>query len=286
MLTLLVALLSTALPDLPVRVPADKTYQGQLFEFGEQVLIQGAVEGDLLLVGSQTVVSGRIHGNVIVCGGQLALEPGAQITGKLSSLGAMVANLSGQAPQGGTIQLLPHTPSQVSPHGFWLRLGWFLIKFLLAYLVFLLLFFLFPQHLRDAAFELSLSPARALLAGLLLAFFFLCLFFLCLLLLSTHWGVPLLLLSSAAFFLALLFGQAGLLFQLTQWLERRSRGRLSTPVCMWLSVLAVLAGSQIPLLGPWLEWVVVLASLGTVLLSRFGTNRSWFTRKRKVWAAD
>jgi hypothetical protein len=286
MFTLLATLLTTALPDLPVRVPADKTYQGQLFEFGEQVLIQGVVEGDLLLVASQTVVSGRIHGNVIVCGGQLALEPGAQIKGKLSTLGAMVANLSGQTPQGGTIQLLPHARSQVSPPGFSLRLGWFLVKFLLAYLVFLGLFFLFPQQLRDAAFEISLSPARVLLAGLLLAFFFLCLFFLCLLKLSSAWGVPLLLVSSAALFLALLFGQAGLLFQLTQSLERRSRGRLSTPACMWFAVLAVVGGSQVPLLGPMLELVVVLASLGTVLLSRFGTNRSWFTRKRKVWAAD
>jgi hypothetical protein len=96
-----------------VTVPADESWDGDLYLLGGRVTVAGSVDGDLTVLGGQVDVSGTVTGDVLVAGGNVSIAGDvggdARIAGGQINLGGTVkedvAVTGGQVtvPAGGEI---------------------------------------------------------------------------------------------------------------------------------------------------------------------------------------
>jgi cytoskeletal protein CcmA (bactofilin family) len=96
-----------------VTVPADETWDGDLYLLGGRVTVAGTVDGDLTVLGGQVDVSGTVTGDVLMAGGNVSIAGNvggdARVAGGQINLGGTVhedvAVTGGQVtvPAGGTI---------------------------------------------------------------------------------------------------------------------------------------------------------------------------------------
>ena len=78
-----------------VTVPADESWDGDLYLLGGRVTVAGSVDGDLTVLGGQVDVSGTVTGDVLVAGGNVSIAGDvggdARIAGGQINLGGTVA---------------------------------------------------------------------------------------------------------------------------------------------------------------------------------------------------
>ncbi|MCB1051281.1 MAG: polymer-forming cytoskeletal protein [Acidobacteria bacterium] len=273
--------------DLPIRIEKNKQYKGTLFSYGDQVIIDGGVDGDVTAILADVTVSGRVNGNISVLAGNVVLQPGADIQGKVVCLGGNVQNNSEMAFEGNLISLFsPKLDRESRILQGKARASLFFFKLFCLFLALVAMLYFFPNQVRECAFELSQEPWRVVLAGLMTCFLFAIGLLFSFLLMAIAIGIPVFLVLVVALILGVAFGQVGFYFQMSQALERRFNGKLGTVPCIWLVILTFGLLSEIPVVGALVQASILVLGLGVVVLSRFGTNKAWFTRKKKVWAAD
>ena len=273
--------------DLPIRIEKNKQYKGTLFSYGDQVLVDGGVDGDVTAILADITVSGRVNGNISVLAGNVTLLPGAEVMGKVVCLGGTIANQSLTVSEANIIGLFsPKTDSGSRILQGKARASLFFFKLFCLFLALVAMLYFFPNQVRECAFELSQEPWRVVLAGLMTSFLFGLGLLFSFLLMAIAIGIPVFLLLVLALILGVAFGQVGFYFFVSQSLERRLNGKLGTVPSMWLVILTIGLISEIPVVGALVQASILILGLGVVVLSRFGTNKAWFTRKKKVWAAD
>ncbi|HUL60734.1 MAG TPA: STN domain-containing protein [Anaeromyxobacteraceae bacterium] len=259
-----------------VTIQAGETVRDVVAIRGNIVLRPGAEARDLVaVVGKVTLESGArtrqavaILGDVVVgpgaeierdavaVGGSVRPDPGAEIGGEQTSVG--VPQLSGI----GALAALPFGHGG----GAWFHVATSIVKFIVYFLVGLLVVTVFPRRVEGVSAAMTARPAKAVLVGLL---GFVLAGLLCLLLLVTLVGALLIPVVVVAVLAAGVLGFVALSFHVGRLLPIRSERRLAVLQLAAGTALLVLA-THLPLLG-WLVWITAaLLTFGAVLVSRFG----------------
>jgi len=208
------------------------------------------------ILGDVTLAPGaEIERDTVAVGGNVRSDPGAEIGGEQTSVG--LPALSGL----GALAALP-----LGHGGPWLDAAGAIVKFIVYFLVGLLVVTLFPRRVEGVSAAMVARPAKSVMVGLL-GFFLAGL--LCLLLLVTLVGALLIPVVVVAVIAAGVLGFVALSFHVGKLLPIRSERRLVALQLAAGTALLVLA-THIPLLG-WLVWIAAaLLTFGAALVSRFG----------------
>jgi hypothetical protein len=272
---------------LPIIVAKDKTFDDHLFGFRQPVLVEGVVEGDVGAIDGFVTIKGTVKGNVSLLGGSVQLYEGAVVEGNIVAIRGEVKRHKEAEVGGDILSLFEVTADsdRASPTTVPLFLGFWLGGTLFVFLLLVITFYLFPNQVQDAAFELTQDVVRPIIigtlfnAGLILALFF------SFLLMVVLVGFPLFLLLFSGAFVIITFGTVVVVFQLAQTLQNTISKQLNLAVAILLASLLV----SLMLMLPYLRIIAILALLfmgsGIVIETRFGTNKNWFTRKKRYWAA-
>ncbi len=284
---LALALPGHAQDGLPINVGSDKTAKDSLFAYKKQVLLDGTLEKDLTAVASDIQVRGRILGNISALGGKITLYDGAEVKGDILCLGGSIERKP-------TVQVLGRTTLLFSPEqeatppffdSLWSQISFCFGLSLALFLLVALCFYSFPNQVNEAAFQLSQDLIRAVVFGVMTWSALVVLYILSFALMVVAIGYPLFLLALAASVMIGVFGLTVVFYQLGHLLEQLSKGRITQGVGLVASILAVCALGYVPVLGPLCYLAIAVFGAGIVIETRFGTNKQWFTRKARFWAA-
>jgi hypothetical protein len=242
--------------------------QGGLTIGGGEVAVNGQV-GKYLQVGAgHTRLDAHVAGNVDVASGELTVGPDAIIDGVLTYYGPQPAAIdSGAQIRGGTHYVARKHWERAGHHrpfgaGAWIWLaGWIIAgSILLA---------LWPGFAHTVGEVARRNPGLVLLLGFAVL---ICVPVALLCLMITIIGIPLALLLLFLYLLLLPVGYLAAAAALGEWLLSRSRGgaqpRPRDRILMLIAVLVVLfLLTRIPLLGPALRFVLIIAGIGSLVMA-------------------
>jgi hypothetical protein len=265
---------------------------------GNLVVIGGSVEmregsrvrGDLVAVGGESVVDGRIEGSLVVVGGTLDLRDNATVLGELVTFSANVsqaegARVFGERIQGFRWKVPPLTlrdwswrpwsfaerwrsPDLLFSDLFGSAARWVLRTFALMALA-VVVMLLLPRQTELVGQTVSQLPLPSTGVGLLT---FVVLLFLVPLLVIICIGIPVVLVLAVAFVAAVLLGRVAVGVVVGQRLLSAVNVKPSQPLLqavVGIGLVELL--TAVPCLGWLLGWILALAGLGAVVLTRFGT---------------
>jgi len=254
------------------------TLRKNAFSFGADVIVEcgGKVMGDAISFGGDVRVrdGGTVHNNAVSMGGDVRVDPGGVVKGKRK-----------EKERG-------FLPSLVRPPGFdhigrffarnillgpfvgifgaagaLIGAAFLMVRLVVAFAVAAFITLLFPRSVDAMAGYANDGFPRALLIGLM---FLVLLPFLALALVISLLGIPLVPLLMLFVFVAYLFGSVGLAL----WVGRlipESEGRTQM-VNVLLGVLVIGVVKHIPVVGFVVGTSFFIASLGLVLITRFGSQ--------------
>ena len=274
--------------ELPIVVEADKSFTSQIFSFGRNVDIAGSVDSDVGAAFADVRISGLVNGDVSVLRGTITLTSSASVTGNLVCVGGRVIQEDGAQIQGESIRLLSASSSQMAlPKLAGKALtALFFARTLLVFILVIALFYLFPTQVRQASFDLEHDVTRTTLMGVIALGMFTATLFISFLLMVVAIGVPLFILIGCVLTICDIFGQVVVYVWAGRVIEKRTGGHLSTVSAVFVAVLVVALISLIPWIGTALQAAILVLGTGIVILTRFGTNKTWFTRKVRYWSAQ
>jgi hypothetical protein len=265
---------------------------GNLVVFGGSVEMRegSRVDGDLVAVGGESVVDGRIAGSLVVVGGTLDLRDNATVLQELITFGADVsqaegARVFGERIEGFRWKVPPlttrdwswpswtpirrtRTPQSLFSDLFGSAVRWVLRTFALMALG-VVVMLLLPKQTELVGQTVSQLPLPSTGVGLLT---FVVLLFLVPLLVIICIGIPVVAVLAGAFVAALLLGRVAVGALVGERLLAAINVKPSQPllhVVVGIGLIELL--SAVPCLGWLLGWVLALAGLGAVVLTRFGT---------------
>lgn len=270
---------------LPIIVGKDKTFDDNLFGYRQPVLVEGVVEGDVGAIDGYVTIKGVVKGNVSLLGGSVDLYEGAVVEGNIVSIRGQVKQHTSAQVGGQVLSLFNADAENQVKHSVPSFLGFWFGASLFLFLLMVITFYLFPNQVQDAAFELTQDALRPIIIGTLFNGAFVLALFVSFLLMVVLIGFPLFLLLFSGAFVIMTFGTVIVVFQLAQALQHVLANKLNLAIaCLLASLIVTLA-----LMTPYLRIVAILALLlmgsGIVIETRFGTNKNWFTRKKRYWAA-
>ncbi|KAB2962968.1 MAG: hypothetical protein F9K18_09155 [Thermoanaerobaculia bacterium] len=265
---------------------------GDVVAIGGSVRVQGTAHGDAVAIGGSVDVSseGEVRGEGVAIGGGVDVEEGGQVLGQRSSVG-VGGPWFGRWGEGWDF-----------PFGVFSDLGRLVAAIFrtgLLALVGVLLFLAMRPAVERAARRAREEPWKAIFAGLMVQLLILPVLVLVTVILAVSIiGIPLLALvpvAILAFVIAALLGFVGVGLELGRWVERRTRGRFSSPVLAvivgvvliqatslvgrllslpsgWVAVI----GFSIVLLGFFLKYVAWTLGIGAMTLVAF--SREWRRR--------
>lgn len=229
---------------------------------GSVTLEPGARARDAVAVGGDLHVraGAQIDGDAVSVGGDVHADPSAEIRGETTSVG--IPALSGLAGLVGSRSLFGKPSSPL-----W-AIGQVLAKFVVYFVIGLLLFTLFPRRIDSVAAGFAAHPWKSILTGLLglvLAPI------LVVLLAVTIIGIPLVPVAALLVVAAAVFGFTALAMYVGRRLPL-TVSRNAQMLQLALGTAIVVAVTSIPFLG-WMAWVAAaLLVFGAVLRTRFGTQ--------------
>lgn len=274
--------------DLPMTVPAEDTFEGQIFGFGRAVVVEGVVDADVGAAFADVRIAGIVNGNVSVLRGKVTIAAGATITGDVVCVGGSIDQDPNAQVGGQTIVLLGANAARIlGPRlGMRAQVALFFARSLMMFLVVILLFYLFPTQVRQASFDLAHDLRRSTLVGILVLAALALALFVSFLLMVVAIGVPLFILIGCTLTVFAIFGQVVVYVWLSRGFEQISGGKISQVSAIFAAVIAISALSLVPVLGLLIQILVLVWGTGIVILTRFGTNKTWFTKKVRYWSAD
>ena len=285
-LTLLPGLSFAAIQDLPLKIEPNRVHTGDLFDFNQEIFIQGELDGDLNVINCQVHVEGVIKGNVSMLGGMLTAELGARIEGNVVIFGGRF-EAPADTVQGKVVHYFDPNPrpNELDYETFASQAAVFFAQTLFLFVLAVVIFYFFPNQVHEASFQLSQDLVRPVIIGVIslaACFFGLLASFL---LIVIGIGFPLFLLFLTGLIVVLTFGVAVVFYRLGQILEQWSQGIISTVFGILLAVLFTSLAMHIPVIGAFVLFALGLFGTGIVIETRFGTNKQWFTRRSRYWSA-
>lgn len=272
--------------DLPIRVTPHRSVEGNLYGWGQDIEIEGEVRGDVGCVNGNVTVSGLVKGNLNVLNGDVHLMRTAVIEGNIVCLGGLVTIQPGHRVDG---RVLNYFKSKSNHQGkdrtFKAVTATYFAKCLILFLLVVILFYIFPNQVSEASFHLSQDLVRPFFIGFIAMTAMLFLIFVSLLLMVVVIGLPLLLLLLCAYVVTASFGLVVLVFQIARMLRNKMNEKVSLLACILTIVLAGVLAFYIPILNVALIFGVITLGTGIVIETRFGTNKQWFTKKKRFWSA-
>lgn len=275
--------------NLPIRVEKHKTYSKHLFAFGRNIIIEGEVHEDVGAIFGDVTIRGVVHGNVSVLNGSIIIESGAEVAGDLVCIGGAI-DIADPIPEQTKIISLFGPRNRHSERTDVLSSqtssALFFFKSVLLFLAVILLAYAFPSQVREASFQLGQDPGYAALAGIVALALFAFGLFLAFLLMVIAIGIPLFLLLGSALIAFAGFGHVVVYFWLGQKIRTLVRRTWSLVFSLFVAILGIGFLSGLPWIGTALQILITIFGIGVVVRTRFGTNREWFTRRKRVWSAE
>ncbi len=271
---------------------AGEEVDGSLIVVGGRVdMREGSrVRGDVVALGGDSTIDGRIDGSLIVVGGTLELQSHATVLEDLVTFGASVSQAEGASVLGQRVDGLQWDvpPIRIEP---WVSRPWVSMErwrspdllfadlfgslvrwvartFTLMALGVVLMLFL-PKQTTRVGQTISSVPLPSAGVGLLT---FVVLLFVVPLLVIICIGIPVVVLLAVAFVAALLLGRVAIGAVIGERLLSALKVEQSQPlleVVVGIGLVELL--TAVPCLGTLLGWILALAGLGAVVLTRFGT---------------
>jgi len=272
---------------LPIFVLANKTSEDSVFGYKQDIIIDGLVEEDVGGINCHIHIKGEVLGNVSSIGGSVHVYKGARIEGNLVNLGGEVT-VSSEADLGG--RLIHYLRPGETRTSRWLgspksMTAFYFAQSLFLFLLVIVTFYIFPNQIHEASFELTQDIARPAIFGFIALATLLLGLFISFLLMVIGVGFLLFLLFFCGIMVASGFGLAVIFYLLGQKIEALSKERLSLTLSILLGVLAAGALLHVPFLGGVIALALLIFGVGIVIETRFGTNKQWFTRRSRYWSA-
>jgi hypothetical protein len=222
-----------------------------------------SVDREVVAIGGDVHVSPGAHvgSDAVSIGGQVIIDPGGTVEGEEVSVGVPgllgVVGLLGGGPSAAREE------ATVSPL---LKVGHVLAKYVVLFVLGLLVLVLAPARLESVAASLARQPSKGVLAGLLGT---LAMPVLTLLLVVTVIGIPLVAVQVVAVLLAGIVGFTALALLIGRAIPLHPR-RAAAVVQLALGTALVVAVSEVPVVGV-MAWVTGwLFVFGAVIRTRFG----------------
>lgn len=225
------------------------------------VRVRGEIGRSLVAIGSEVTLDGTVGGDVEVSGGRLRVGPGARITGGLRHrVPARNVSIDPAARIAGGVTALP--AAEWTGFGRMLRAIW-LIGFLIAGAVIVALLPRLATAAADSTAERTGASAAfgvVWVVGVPI---------LIIVAAITVVGLPLAAIATAAWLILLYLGRAAVAVWLGELLVQRvSSGKRLAPVASFLiGALVLLLIGLIPVIGPFIGFVVTVLGAGAVLVT-------------------
>jgi hypothetical protein len=267
-----------------------ETLDGSLIVFGGNAVVQpnSTVQGDVAVIGGNLDINGIVERNVVIVGGNATLGNSAHVMGNVNTVAAALnrapgARIDGEIVTGSNRPFVfnpvttPFSPGfSLGFHpitDFFLTVGRILSQSLaLAALAILVILFL-PKQVERSADAVTSQPLMSAGLGLLTI---VVAPILLVLIMITIILIPVSILGFFALGLAALFGWITIGIEvgkrLGQALNQNWHLAISAGLGTFLMTLVVNSFGRIPCIGWLVPFLVTLAGLGAVVLTRFGTQ--------------
>lgn len=257
-------------------------------QVGKSLRIEAGEEvKDAVAVGGSLTVFGRVLGDAVAIGGPVTIEPGAYVRGEATAVGGSVNVKSGATVEGeqvgigipiaGFFDILKDrggpwkndwkAPGFTDTFTAFSILG-FLLRSVLLFVFCLIVIAIMPNRVAGVRIYLSQKPGQSILAGIGLL---LALIPVIILLAITIIGIPLIPVVLVGLPLLMVFGLTALFsllgYQLPLFESKKGQiGATAIGVAFFMLV------GLVPFAGPVILTLAAFASVGAVLLSRFGLD--------------
>ena len=270
---------------IPIRVEQGLIADGNIFGVKQDIIVDGDIDGDLGGINCNLHVKGKVKGNISVLGGSVRIYRDAQLTGNLVCVGGRVDVHEAVDISGKVIHFFDPEKESAIP---WLntiksQTAAFLGQTLFLFLLVIGVFYIFPNHIHEASFQLSQDQVRPAIIGVVtIAAFFFCIFF-SFLLMVVGIGFLLFLIFFGALTVVASYGMVVIFYRLGQYLEVLTKKVLSVVTGILISIVVMGLLARLPYIAPFIYLGFLVFGMGIVIETRFGTNKQWFTRKPRYW---
>ncbi len=240
---------------------------GNALIMAPKVILSGHIEGNVRVLASQLIVAGRIDGDIDARPGHINVLPGAQIGGQIRH--------RDDSDPGERARLVPRVrrsrpvePGIQPVRREWVATGWLGQVYLFGATLLGGLFFLvlLPEYAGRSVRCVRSSFWKSFLAG---AIWFIFIPLGILLVALTLIGLPLALVLALLYGILLYASRMIVALALGGILLRR-RGVQSfgtATIALLLGLLFLYLGVNVPIIGPWITWIVMLSGFGALLLA-------------------
>ncbi|WP_223631635.1 polymer-forming cytoskeletal protein [Corallococcus sp. EGB] len=259
--------------------------------YGGNLVVKGMVEGDAVVFGGNLEIQGHVEGDAHAFGGNVILGPNAQVEGDVSAFGGQVQKADGAVVEGslesfGGAGLGRMVAGEIKrgmrdtqdydasadhdddddhdDHGG--GLASFILQFALLFGLGFLGQMFFPARMKELGDEIRANPSRNFLVGVV---GMVALFLLSIVLSITLIGIPVAFALLVASMLGTALSYAAIASEVGTRLPVM-RGRKTQAVVLALGLGLILLVSHIPVLGVFLNLVLIPLAFGAVIRTRFG----------------
>lgn len=237
-------------------------------------VIDGTVKGNINGGGGNVELTGTTKGNVTLkLDDDFKLSPGARIDGNLEYTSPKQAEISGIVTGKTTYMEKPvkekETESRITDE---------ILGYLWLLLVGILFFVLAPQVSQKISDNISVNPLKNLLWGIL---FLIVTPILAIILLITVIGIPLSLILVAVYIVEIYISRIFVGYWIGQYiLKKLNRETGYKVLVLALGLLAVFIGINLPILGTFIHFVIIILGLGTIVLTEYEIYRNLKEQKQ------
>ena len=279
---------SYAQETIPQIVGPGKTFDRNLFGFQQDLIIEGEINADSTCINGNVYVHGVVNGSISVFNGYVRLGPNASMQGDIVCIKGGVSIDKDAQFDGKTIIFFGPTSGQTSalfatPKA---KAAGYFGQTLFLFVLVIISFYLFPNQVSEASFELSQGYLQPSIIGFISIAFGFSSLFLSFLLMAIAIGFPLFLILFCGFAVITIFGTVVVFFRLAQYLEAWTRHKVPLVYCIVFVIALAGILIHIPIIGGTVVLLFLIFGTGIVIHTRFGTNKQWFTKKSRYWSAD
>lgn len=270
---------------IPIRIEVDRTSDGNIFGFNQDIIVDGVIDGDLGGINCNIHIKGEVKGNISLLGGSVRIYRDAQITGNLVCVKGRVDIHEAAEMTGKKINFFnPDKESKIP----WLNTvksqsSAFLGQTLFFFLLVIGTFYIFPNQIHEASFQLSQDQVRPAIIGVVtLAIFFFCIFF-SFLLMVVGIGFLLFMVFFGGLTVVATYGMVVIFYRLGQFLESLTKSVLSVVTGILIAIVVMGLLTSLPYVNTLIYLGFLIFGTGIVIETRFGTNKQWFTKKPRFY---
>lgn len=276
-----------------ITVEADEI-QENVMSFGGSIIVKGKVKKNVIAFGGSILIEGEVGDTVLSFGSSIDIKSSARISGDVVSLGGIMHKEPGASIGGDFIHF--ETTEDLNKFfkatisgllGMAMLPVFFIFKLISLFIWFLFAVItatVFPRQIKRAASQIRQSFWPVFGTGLLGLFVFIILLLFSVLLSLILIGIPLLIALLIIGFLAKIFGRVAFFYFFGDMIARSMRNKdLGFLPMVIIGFFLVSVIDFIPLLGPFVSFILNILGWGLVIRTKFGTTENWLQKKR---AAD